>query len=169
MKFDPSKFKTNDWGVVGAAVVAFLAMFFHAFSYKFSVDVATVHESSSGGLAGWHFKALILALLLLLAAGAFVVVKVQELAPIPDLPLGPKLAVLVVNALAAVIVLLRIVTYPSSSASGLDGSGSAGAGFGSYLMLIAAIVAVVFSAMAFKESGEKLPTKADFQGLGSSD
>lgn len=51
--------------------------------------------------------------------------------------------------LATIIVLIRWLTYPSAS----DAFGSAGADFGTYIGLVLAVVATVFSYLAFTAAG----------------
>lgn len=155
--FDPKKFTTNDWGVVGGGLLGFIGLFFHAYSVKVKGTDVFGGASFGGSLSGWHFKGLWFGVILLLVAAAFVFVKVQGIADTPKLPVGPKLAVLAVTAVALLIILIRVFTYPSANVPGV----SAGASFGSYLVLIAAIVSVVFAALDFRSSGEKLP---DFKG-----
>jgi hypothetical protein len=153
--FDASKFKTNDWGVVGAGAVAIIGLFFHAYSVKSTVKG---FGSYGGSLSGWHFKGLWFGVLFLAVAAAFVFIKVQGLMELPSLPIGPTLAVLTADALGTLFILIRVFTYPSVHATGV----SAGASFGSYLILIAGIVATVFAALDFKSSGEDI---SDFKRI----
>jgi hypothetical protein len=155
--FDIKKLSTNELGFVGGAAVAFLGLFFHAYKVTFNGQGIGF---AGGTLAGWHFKGLWFPVLLLVAAAALVVVKRMNLTTVPELPATDTMIELGVAAVATLFVLVRVFTYPSASSSDVN----AGAAFGSYLVLIAVIVSLVFAVLGFRASGEKLP---DFRGSGN--
>ncbi len=146
---------TVEWGIVGGAFVAFIGLFFHAYGVSFKGDAA-FGGSFGGHLSGWHFAGLWLPVFLLLAAAALVAVRRFRGDLIPStLPVGTRVVVAGVAAVATLIIIIRVVSYPGSPGDGV----SAGASFGSYLILAAAVVATVFAVLDFRASGEKLPAR----------
>ena len=148
--FDPKKFTTNDWGIVGAGVLAFIGLFF------------PFYGTSGGGafdvsVSSWHSFPMWFGALLMLAAAAYVFMRSQGIGTVPTLPVGPKLAVLAVEALAGLLIVIRIFTLKTASAGGF----SVGRKFGAYWELIMVIAAIVFAVLDFRSSGEKMP---DFKG-----
>ncbi len=144
----------NELGILGGAIVAFLGLFFRAYSVKASA--AGFHESF--GLSGWHFFNLWFPVLLLVAAAGLVAVRRFRADLVPALPVGTRVIVAGVAVLALVWTVLRGLTYPSASASFTGGHYSAGAGFGTYLVCLAVAVAAAFAVIDLRESGEKIPS-----------
>lgn len=150
-QFDAKKLSTYEWGFIGASFLAIIFLFFHA--YTVSVKG---FAGASGSLSGWHFKGLWMPELLLFAAAGLVALRALKPEVLPALPVGTRLIVLAVAVFALLITLIRVFTYPKPPA--FEGAGiSAGAGFGSYLVLIAVLVATAFAALDFLKSGEKFP------------
>ncbi|WAL64648.1 hypothetical protein ORV05_27350 [Amycolatopsis cynarae] len=127
--FDLKQVTKLEWMGIGGGLVAFVASFLPW--YSFSAGVLSGSLSAwSVGIGGWG------PVLLLIACGALV------LAPrfgrqVPNAPL----IWLIASGVSVLIILLRWVTLPSDPLGGLGGAGfSAGAGFGLFLGLVAAIV-----------------------------
>jgi hypothetical protein len=147
--FDPKALKTNEWGVVGGAFIAFIGLFFHAYS-------VSIKGFGGGSVSGWHFFWLWAPVMLVLATAGAVVLKALKPEVIPPqvvafIPILPFL----VGVLAVIIELLRWLTYPSPGGAlgvGVD----SGASFGTYLVVIATIVFTVFAYRLFTSTGMKL-------------
>jgi hypothetical protein len=141
-----------EWGIVGGAFVAFIGLFLHA--YGVSYHGATLGFVGDASVSGWHFAGLWLPVfLLLLAAGLVAVRRLRpELVP-TTLPVGTRVIVAAAALVSVLIVLIRVVSYPSAHGAGV----SVGAKFGSYVILAAVIVSAVFAVLDLRESGEKLP------------
>lgn len=149
--FDPKKFTTNDWGIVGAGVLAFIGLFF------------PFYGASAGGfstsVSSWHSFPMWFGALLMLAAAAYVFMRSQGIGNVPNLPVGPKLAVLGVEAIAALLIIIRVLTLDTGGDKGLGFS--YGRKFGAWWEVVMVIAAVVFAVLDFRSSGEKIP---DFKG-----
>jgi hypothetical protein len=150
--------RTLDRVVIGAALLAYISSFLPW--YSASITVLGVDRSSgvdawNAGFGAWF------AVLLLVAAGG--VVLLDAFGGRVTLPASRPLITLGLSALAVLTIVLRWVTFPDAS-GGLGGrlgelgdfdldsafAVSSGAGFGLYLGLIAAIVAVVASLLALR-------------------
>ncbi len=144
--FDMSKLKGNDLFIAAGGLAVFVSAFLPWFGYDFHSVVGDAHISgwNSGGLA-------ILAILLSLAAAAFVVARAMGFLDNVELPIGPAVAVLGAAALAALFVLLRFLFTPGVL------SFHYGRRIGLFLALAGVIVQVVFAFLSFQSSGEKLP------------
>jgi hypothetical protein len=95
-------------------------------------------------------------MILILAVGGVTAARVfggRSLPPVANGVVGWGFITAAVSLIAAIIILLRWVTYPSASAPGF----SAGAKFGTYVGLILAIVQTVFGYLNTVASGERLP------------
>lgn len=138
---------TNDTAVLGAGVLYLIASFLPFYG-------ASV---SGGGYKGgtsttaWH-GIMILAILLVIAATAIVAVRV--FGDLPDMPIGPRLAVLGASGIAAVITIIRVLTLDRGTVFTLH----YGPRFGAWLLIIVSIVLTAFAFMAFRESGETMPS-----------
>jgi hypothetical protein len=140
---------TNDAAVLGAGGLFIIFSFFpfYGFSGKFAEGFGI-----KASVSAWHYGIMVLALILMAVAVAVVAVRVFS--SLPDMPVGPRLAALAAAGLAAVITVIRVLTLDKQSAGGV----SIGPKFGAWAMLILAIVAAAFAFMAFRESGETMPT-----------
>lgn len=140
---------TNDAAVLGAGGLFIIFSFFpfYGFSGKFAEGFGV-----KASVSAWHYGIMVLALILMAVAVAVVAVRV--FGALPDLPVGPRLAALAAAAIAALITVIRVLTLDRESAGGV----SVGPKFGAWAMLILAVVAVAFAVMAFRESGETMPT-----------
>jgi hypothetical protein len=143
--FDAKKFTTNDWAIVGTGVLAFIGTFF---------PLAGVSAGfASASVSSWHSFPMWFGALLMLAAAGYVFVRAQGMGTVPTLPVGPKLAVLGVEAIAALLIVIRVLTIKTGSIAGI----SYGRKFGAWWEFVMVIIAVVFAVLDFRSSGEKLP------------
>jgi hypothetical protein len=140
MAVDLNSLKTNDKGVLGAAIGVFIFSFFGSY-------VTVSFGGFSAGTDAWHSYA-VLALLLLFAAAVIVAIKAFALVELPDIGVGWALITTACAALGAFLLILRALTYSGNSVS---------IGWSGYLLFILAIAETVFAAMGFRESGEKTP------------
>lgn len=140
----------NDAAVLIAGAAYFLASFlpYVGFTGSAANDLTSLGGGSSAN--AWH-GITILAIFLMMAATGLVALRVFD--NVPDLPVGPRQTVLALTGVAAVITVIRVLTL-SDSAFGI----SIGPKFGAWAMLILAVVAAAFAFMAFRESGETMPS-----------
>lgn len=110
--------------------------------------------SFSSGTNAWTSYAT-LGILLVLAATALIAVKVFAPDVVPaTVPLN--LVALALAALGTLLLILRALT--AGNGFGGFGSVSVGPGWSGYLLFISTIALTAFIALAFKDSGEKMPT-----------
>lgn len=132
------------------AIVGLLA-FIDSFLPWWSASVGPFSTSESGwsvGFAGWFPVLLLLAIGVLVALPAFgqsVTIR------------GGYAAFGSGAALATLLILIRWLTYPTDT----GGFGSAGADFGTYIGLILAVVATVFSYLGFVAAGGNIAKFGD--------
>lgn len=148
MKFDASKLSRLDWGIVGGAGVVFIAGFLPWWGYKGPLSI--YGGSVSGWSAGFWAWA---GVLLLTVAGVYLLLRRMELA-LPDLPVGPAVAVAGVSALGLLFVIIRWLTLPSVPAAL---RGTIGTRYGLWFALIAGLVETGAAIVALRTSGEPLP------------
>ena len=102
---------TAEWGVIGGALVGFIGLFFHAYGVSFKGDAA--FGGLSAHVAGWHFAGLWLPVFMVIIAAALVAVRRFRADLIPTtLPVGTRIVVAGVCAIASLIVIIRVVSYP---------------------------------------------------------
>lgn len=125
-------------GALVAGVVALLFSFFDRY-------VSASYLSVTVGTNAWTSYAT-LGMLLILAGTAVVAVKAFAK---EQLPAGVpwNLAALALSGLGTFLVILRALTA----------GGDAGPGWSGWLLFIAGIALTAFTALSFKESGEKIP------------
>lgn len=141
-QFDFKRLDKNDQGVIIAGAVVFVAGFLPWFG------------GLGGAIIGWSagFTGFMSILLCLLAA-VFVGLRAAQVG-MPKLPAGPALVALGLAGLGLLLMVIRFATLPRGSGFGL----SYGPRFGLFLALIAAIAEVAFAFLAFRSSGETLPS-----------
>jgi hypothetical protein len=144
--FDLKRLTTMDWVTAGATFVLLISLFLPWITASFSYSIGGVTNSQSNSASGLSLHGYFyLVLLLCLVVIAYYVLK-AGLGKLPfDLPVPEEMALLIVTGVSFVIVLLGFLFkgYHSGSAIGAGYSYSVGWGFGAFLGLLAAIVAVV--------------------------
>ncbi len=153
---DLSKISPFNLGALAAGGLTLLLSFI-PFFYRVSVDGD--EELGISGLAdginAWHELG-VLAMLLFILAVAVVAVKVFAPEVVPA-GIPASLVALVLGVLSLVFLLLYALTVgPDIPAFASDGV-SAGLSFTGYLQFVTTIAFVVFTALGFKSSGEKIP------------
>ncbi|GAA3009859.1 hypothetical protein [Actinokineospora diospyrosa] len=154
--FDPKRVTPIEWAGIGAGALAFIFSFFSWYSVSYDGPSGLgfgFNQSASAwslGIGGW------LPVLLLVAAAVILLLPHFGTA-VPNLVtiwLG-------LAAGAVVILLIRWLTLPSASSYGVgDDNFSAGAGFGLYLGLLAAIASAVGAGLAFANTRKVVPPQA---------
>ena len=151
-EFDINTIDRNDQMVIGAGIVFLILSFFPWYHVK--LNFGDLHQSASRsgwGLDGWCKLAIFLSLAAPLWAAAYALGQLK----IVQLPVGPRLVTLALAAAALLVIVIRILTVDTASGDGA----SAGRSFPWFLAVLALIVQTAFAAMAFRESGEQLPSK----------
>lgn len=145
---------TNDLVIMASGLVMFIVSFLPWYGVSFHGVAGLAGGSDS--VSGWHFVGAWFPILLVIAVAGVAAARVfggRALPPIANGVVGWGFITAAVSLLAAIIILLRWLTYPSAGVTGF----SAGAKFGTYLGLIVAIVQTVFGYLAIVHAGEKLP------------
>jgi hypothetical protein len=144
----------NDLAVMGAGALMFIDSFLPWYGVSFKGGGGFTGASAS--VSAWHFVGAWFPMLLVLAVAGWTAARVfggRTLPPVANGAVSWNLIAAAVSILAAVIILIRWLTYPSASGVGF----SAGAKFGTYIGLIVAIVQAVFGYLSVTAAGEKLP------------
>ena len=144
---------TFNLGALVAGVVALIFSFIPSF-YRVSVDAAAGF-SGSEGVSAWKEWG-VLGMLLVILAVAVVALKAFKVAGVPaGLPL--TLVAVVAAALGLLFLVICALTVgPEVPAFVDDSSVSMGIGWSGYIVLLATLALVVFTALSFKDSGEKV-------------
>jgi len=143
------------WIVLGAGAVAFIVTFFPWYSVSIHGSVGDPGLDGSAnawsvGFAAWFPMLLLVALAGLIGAA----LKGVQIA----IPVGLQWVALGVSSLAAFIVLIRWLTYERGNSYV-----SAGAGFGLYIGLLAALATVVASVAVVRVGGKTAPLGSPWQ------
>lgn len=143
-QFDAKQVSTLEWVGIGAGVLAFLASFFPWWSATATgfINLSVSVSAWNIGIGGW------LPVLMLMAAAVLLLlphfgVQVQRLAMIW----------LILAGASVLIIVIRWLTMNSETGLGLseaESGISAGASFGLFLGLIAAIASTVGAGLAFR-------------------
>lgn len=146
---DLSKFKTSDWLKVGGGLLFFIAFFMGWWGF----DAGIVTYSASGSD---YFLTGTVPFILLVAVAVITVLKVLGTVKLPTSIPWP-LAMLLAAAVSTLLVVWRFI---------FDGSeGDLDRQAGLFLALIAAVVVLVGSLTAFKESGGDVNDLKDFNKI----
>ncbi len=143
----------NDLVVMGAGALMFIDSFLPWYGVSFSGGGFT---GGSASVSAWHFFGAWFPMLLVLAVAGWTAARVFAGRTLPSIANGAvswNFVAAAVSAVAALIILIRWVSYPSASGVGF----SAGAKFGTYLGLALAIVQAVFGVLTITAAGEKFP------------
>lgn len=146
-----------DQGALVAGAVAILFSFFDAYvtaSVKGGGDLGIAVDTSSGRNAWYSFATL--GILLVVVAVAVVALKAFAPQNLPD-GVPWRLVALGTAAFGTLLLVLRPLTEGGDYSSGLGVEVSVGPGWSGWIVYLAAIALTVFTALAFKDSGEKLP------------
>ncbi|MGO8874162.1 MAG: hypothetical protein ACLQNG_00130 [Acidimicrobiales bacterium] len=153
--FDAKKLSQVDWGVAGAGVLALICLFLPWYGVSAGIFSASV--------SGWSTSYGWLGALLIVAAGAYLVLQRSQV-DLSKVPIGPAVVVLGAGGLGTLIVILRWLTLPSGSGGSALGGYSYGPRIGLYLTLLAGLVQVGCAVKLFMASGEPLPWAAKQAG-----
>lgn len=149
----------NGQVLVGGALLIFIFSFLPWYTASFTF----LGQKSSGHAAAWHSGiGAWFPVLLLVAVGVVAVLWALEIVSWPALMVWTLAAG--ASILAAIIIILRWITFPSASSSGVAGygvSGSAGAGWALYVSLVIAVAMAVFAYLGFTSAG------GDIKNLGA--
>jgi hypothetical protein len=158
---DFSKFKTSDWLKVGGAAGFLIFGFF---------DWVTVEAggfSDSGGNVFDFFWTGTLPWILVLGTGIITFLMATGTMKAGNLPW--PLIMLGATALAALLLLIRIIFNPLEGKDAIEAfGGSVGRGFGMYLSVLSGLAAAAGAFMGFKESGGDLNDLKDMNKLKAS-
>jgi hypothetical protein len=160
MAADFKALSRNDQGALVAGALTILFSFFGAYvtaSVKGGDDVPGLSSiDTSSGTNAWYSFATF-GMLLIVVSVAVVAVKAFAASNLPD-GVPWRLVALATAGLGTLLLLLRALTEGSGDVpSGLGIDVSVGPGWSGWLLMISAIALTVFTALAFKDSGEKLP------------
>jgi predicted negative regulator of RcsB-dependent stress response len=143
---------TNDLVVMGAGGLLFIDSFLPWWGVSFKgLDG---FGGASGSLSAWHFSGAWIPVLLVLAVAGLTAFRVFGGQSLPSVANGAvtwNFITTAVSALAAFIILIRWLTYPSFAHT------NAGGRFGTYIGLALAIVQAVYGYMNISAAGERLP------------
>jgi hypothetical protein len=153
MAADFTALSRNDQGALVAGALAVLFSFFDAY-VTYSVSSDLVGFDLSGGSNAWVSFA-VFGMLLVVASVAVVALKAFAPQTLPD-GVPWRLVALATAGLGTVLVILRALTAGPDLPEGITGV-DAGLGWSGWLLFLSTIALTVFTALAFKDSGEKLP------------
>ncbi len=149
--FDLKQVNRNDQVVMGAGALAFILSFFP----DYAITANSLLGHGSAHYNGWQGIG-ILSILLFMAAGGIVALRLFTQVRLPKLPLGWNVIVAGAAALGTVFLLLEgFVLFDPYGVSGVPGV-STGFAWGGYILLILGIAQTAFAFFTMKESGEKL-------------
>ena len=152
MEFDLNRMKRADQVIAVCGAVLFICLFLPFFHLDLGPYGSHSFAGHSSGFLAWA------GLWLGFLAGGLGFFPALGLAWLPQVPLTRTVAEFAASSLAGILLILKL----------LVGFHSLPRSVGLYIAVVAVVVQVVFAVLAFRESGEKLPTKADFQNLGGS-
>jgi hypothetical protein len=143
--FDVKQTDRNDLGVMGGGLLVLLSSFMPW--YGASGGYISVSVSGwSAGFTAWC------PILLSIALGVLVLLRVMKVYELPQLPVGLAVLSLGAAGLALLLVIIRWASLPSGGALGFN----YGPRFGIFLGIIGIAAQAVFAFLAFKQSGEKI-------------
>ncbi len=156
-EFDLKRYTRQDQIIIGASLLAFVALFLPW--YGASVD------GFSASVSGWSTSYGWLGGLLVVAGGVIVLLHRAGAIKLPATPVGPAVLLLGLSAIGTVIVILRWATLPRGG-GGVAGTAvyHYGPGAGIYIALIAGVIQTVVAFTLFKASDETLPWKTNATG-----
>jgi hypothetical protein len=144
-----------DQAFLGLGVLVLIASFLPWYGASYSTSVLGRGISASSSENAWHGWAA-LGLILMLLATAIVAVQLMTDTALPTLMVSWNVVVLAIDAIGALILIIRSFTMESADVSGL----SIGLRWGAWILMIVALAQVVVGAMRFRASGEAMPWAA---------
>jgi hypothetical protein len=145
--FEWNKLTSTDKVISVTALIALIGLFLPWYGFSSPLYSASVSGFSTS--YGW------LGALLIVAAGVYLVL-LRSGSNMPKTSYGPGVLVLGASALGALIVIIRWLTVPKGSYSGLS-SFTYGPRIGMYIVLIAGVVQAFFALRLFRSTGEAVP------------
>jgi hypothetical protein len=146
MAVDFKSLGRNDQGALISGALAVIFTFFGSYITVSAGPISAGHNAWDG----WG----VLGSLLLVAALALVAVRIFAKESLPD-GVPWNLVTLAAAGLGTLIIVIKGLTF---SPDGLSGTGvDAGPGWSGWVLFILAIVFTVFTALLFRDSGEKVP------------
>jgi hypothetical protein len=143
-----ARLSATDRCVAAGAAIVFIAGFLPWWGYR--GPLALYGASVAGWSSGFTAWA---GIILLVAAGAFHTARVLGVR-VPELRLGPAVAVAGAAGVGLLLVIIRWLTLPRVH-EGL--AGSVGARFGIWVAIVAGAVELAAAVSAFRRSGEPVP------------
>jgi hypothetical protein len=146
--FDPARVTKAEWIGLGAGLLAFIASFLPWYSISGTGILGAISYSLNAwslGFAAWFP-------VLLVVAGAGLLLAQQLGANVPAVKPGWPLVLLGASVLSLIIIVIRWLSLPGGS----DGLVQAGAGFGLYVGLVAAILFGLSQYLVFRAAGQSL-------------
>lgn len=149
MALDLKKLSRLDWGILGAAVVGFVALFLPWYGVSSGLFSASVSgwSTSYGWLGG----------LLIIASGAYLALHRAEF-DLSKVPVGLAVVVLGTSVLGTFIVIIQWLTLPKGSGA-INGVTvyNYGPRVGIIIALVVGVIQVVCAFLLFRASSEPVP------------
>lgn len=141
----------NDQLFLGLGALVFIASFLPW--YGATASVGPLSESTS--THAWHGLAAF-GIVLMLVATVLVGVQLLSDATLPQLRVSWNVVVVALDAVGALIVVIKSFDLPSGSVLNV----SYGLRWGGWILILAAVAQVVVAGLRFRDSGEPLPWAA---------
>lgn len=157
---DLKKLTTGDMVLAGSGILLFIFSFFTWFKFESSAFGQTFGVNQNG----WHFflTGIVPALIALALIAYVVLTKLVDGVDLPKVSVGYPLVVLGLAALAAVLVVLRLLIGGDD-----NGTDVLDRAFGMYLATLAALALAAGGFLKFQEEGGELPNKKGGTGTRS--
>jgi len=145
----------NDQAFIGLGVLVLIASFLPWYGTTVSGKLLGRGFNVSSTTHAWHGWAA-LGLILMLLATALVVEQLFPDSKLPALKVSWNVVVLGLDALGALLIIIRSFTLPSADGVGV----STGLRWGGWILMIAAVAQVAVALMRFRASGDSMPWSA---------
>jgi len=145
----------NDQAFIGLGALVLIASFLPWYGTTVSGKLLGHGFNVSSSTHAWHGWAA-LGLILMLLATALVVEQLFSDSKLPELKVSWNVVVLGLDALGALLIVIRSFTLPSTDVVGV----STGLRWGGWVLIIAAVAQVAVALMRFRASGESMPWEA---------